>query len=118
MGLRTAIKRSLARDFHPIFLAGVTGSGTTLLSGLLDRHFRRCACLHESARQSRPDSPLYERLCDLGHKVTFVTYGRPDDRKYLPAGSKIQVLSRPPENGWRLFWPVPSLPALPKPPTG
>lgn len=41
------------------------------------------------------DSLLYERLCEKGHQVTFVTYGKPDDHKYLPAGSRIRVLSRP-----------------------
>lgn len=44
----------------------------------------------------RRDSQLYERLCELGHEVFFVTYGRPDDARHLPKGSRIQVLSRPP----------------------
>lgn len=59
MGLRNSIRRTLDRDFRPVFLAGIAGSGTTLLSGLLDQHFRTCACFHESARQAPPDSPLY-----------------------------------------------------------
>lgn len=59
MGLRNSIRRTLDRDFRPVFLAGIAGSGTTLLSGLLDQHFITCACFHESARQAPPDSPLY-----------------------------------------------------------
>lgn len=41
------------------------------------------------------DSLLYERLCAEGHRVTFVTYGKPDDEKYLPVKSRIEVLARP-----------------------
>jgi glycosyltransferase involved in cell wall biosynthesis len=41
------------------------------------------------------DSLLYERLCRLGHRVTFVTYGKTGDADYLEEGSAIEVLSRP-----------------------
>lgn len=41
------------------------------------------------------DSLLYERLCALGHRVTFVTYGKPDDARHLPEGSRIEVLPMP-----------------------
>ncbi len=40
------------------------------------------------------DTLLYERLCALGHEVTFVTYGKLDDARHLPEGSRIKVLSR------------------------
>jgi glycosyltransferase involved in cell wall biosynthesis len=41
------------------------------------------------------DSLLYERLCEDGIEVTFVTYGGPNDADYLPDDSLIRVLSRP-----------------------
>ncbi len=50
---------------------------------------------HESGLIRR-DALLYEKLCEQGYDVTFVTYGARDDADYLPSGSAIQVLTRPP----------------------
>ncbi len=61
--------------------------------GLALRHW------HELGTLER-DIALYERLCALGYRVTFVTYGEPDDAEHLPQGSPITVLSRP--KGWSL----------------
>jgi hypothetical protein len=44
-------------DFLPVFLCGVSGSGTTLLSSLLDQNYVNEASIHESARH-----PLASRL--------------------------------------------------------
>lgn len=41
------------------------------------------------------DSLLYERLGELGHEVTFVTWGKPGDEEHLPETSNIRVLTRP-----------------------
>jgi len=41
------------------------------------------------------DSLLYNRLCDMGHEVYFVTYGDETDYNYLPVDSKIKLLLRP-----------------------
>jgi glycosyltransferase involved in cell wall biosynthesis len=61
---------------------------------------------HEAGLVLR-DSLLYERLCEQGHEVYFVTYGDEDDYRYLPAGSRIKVLSKPKgmtngQYGWRI----------------
>jgi glycosyltransferase involved in cell wall biosynthesis len=41
------------------------------------------------------DTLLYTHLIEQGFRVVLVTYGGPDDRDYLPAGSTIEVLSKP-----------------------
>ena len=56
---------------------------------------------------ARRDSLLYERLYDRGWETYFVTYGNADDQQYLPAGSHIQVLTKPAgltnsQYGWRI----------------
>lgn len=53
------------------------------------------------------DSLLYERLCDQGYEVFFITYGDGDEQQYLPASSHIQVLTKPVgltarQYGWRI----------------
>lgn len=45
-------------DFDPLFVCGVAGSGTTLLSGLLDQRYRNAGCLHESALMMSVKSAL------------------------------------------------------------
>lgn len=40
--------RSSDENFFPIFITGAAGSGTTLLSGLLDQLYENAACMHES----------------------------------------------------------------------
>ncbi|NJL93393.1 MAG: glycosyltransferase family 4 protein [Anaerolineae bacterium] len=41
------------------------------------------------------DRLLYDKLSALGHEITFVTYGAPDDGRFLPLDSRIRVLARP-----------------------
>lgn len=41
------------------------------------------------------DSLLYNRLCEMGHEVYFVTYGDETDSEFLPKDSKIKLLARP-----------------------
>jgi len=41
------------------------------------------------------DSLLYNKLCEIGHEVYFVTYGDKTDSEYLPKDSKIKLLTRP-----------------------
>lgn len=53
------------------------------------------------------DSLLYERLCALGWRIYFVTYGSADDQQYLSAGSRVHVLTKPDgltdrQYGWRI----------------
>jgi glycosyltransferase involved in cell wall biosynthesis len=61
---------------------------------------------HEAGLLHR-DSALYEQLCAAGHEVFFVTYGFADDADYLPAGSPIQVLTRPQGMGQREYsWKI------------
>ena len=43
----------------------------------------------------RRDTAMYERLCEKGWQVLFVTYGEPDDSRYLPPDSHIRVLPKP-----------------------
>ena len=46
------------REFDPIFICGIAGSGTTLLSGLLDQNYCNACCIHESALSVPDNSPL------------------------------------------------------------
>lgn len=48
----------LFESYTPVFICGISGSGTTLLSGLLDQEYENICCLHESAICAVPDSPL------------------------------------------------------------
>lgn len=57
---------------------------------------------HEQGLLSR-EMAIYERLCDRGHSVAFVTYGNEHDAEYMPSNSPIQVLSRPPEMDYRNY---------------
>jgi glycosyltransferase involved in cell wall biosynthesis len=41
------------------------------------------------------DTMLYRMLEEEGIKTTFVTYGKDNDRDYVPEGSSIKVLSKP-----------------------
>ena len=41
------------------------------------------------------DSLLYNRLCEMGHEVYFITYGDETDSEFLPKDSKIKLLTRP-----------------------
>lgn len=51
--------RNAGRDYHPVFVAGAMGSGTTLLAFSLGQRFR-CACvIEESAIQVSPGSFLH-----------------------------------------------------------
>ncbi|MCW5877469.1 MAG: sulfotransferase [Anaerolineales bacterium] len=63
------LRRLSDTKFRPIFICGVSGSGTTLISGLLDQQYENEFCLHESDRmkEAHPDlfikhSSLYENL--------------------------------------------------------
>jgi glycosyltransferase involved in cell wall biosynthesis len=61
---------------------------------------------HEAGLLHR-DSALYEQLGAAGHEVVFVTYGFADDPEFLPQGSPIQVLTRPPDMGQREYsWKI------------
>jgi glycosyltransferase involved in cell wall biosynthesis len=65
-------------------------------SGMSLRGWQQSGLLHR-------DSLLYHNLAELGHEISFVTYGGPDDRDYLPADSAIRVLSRPKDMGLREY---------------
>jgi hypothetical protein len=58
----TAIYRLTSRwdsDFEPIFICGVSGSGTSLIAALLDQNYDVCAAARESARAVSPTSSLF-----------------------------------------------------------
>jgi hypothetical protein len=56
--------RNAAREYRPIFVAGVMGSGTSLLAVALGQRFDVAGVLYESARQVPRGSFLHERQMD------------------------------------------------------
>lgn len=59
-------------QFEPIFICGVSGSGTTLISSLLDQNYDNVCCLHESALQIQNNSPL--KMKNVGYYHTLENY--------------------------------------------
>lgn len=58
-------RRLMDTDFRPIFVCGVSGSGTTLMSGLLDQQYENEFCLHESDRMREADPDLFIKHSSL-----------------------------------------------------
>lgn len=52
-------KKRFDRDFSPLFICGIAGSGTTLLSALLDQRYQVAANVRESARWSPPEASIF-----------------------------------------------------------
>jgi len=87
--MRTAASglRRFDNDFQPLFICGVAGSGTTLMSSLLDQRFENSAAFHESALRFPVGASL--RMESVGH------YGRLDryaEAMYLSSDSPRQGL--------------------------
>ncbi len=55
----TPLRRLHDRDLHPVFLTGISGSGTTLLSALLHQDYANAAFLDESPFRCAPGSLLH-----------------------------------------------------------
>lgn len=52
-------KRLSDVNFRPVFICGASGSGTTLINGLLDQQYENEFCLHESDRMKEADPDLF-----------------------------------------------------------
>lgn len=73
----TGVYRLIQRwdsDFTPIFICGIAGSGTTLLTALLDQKYKVAASLPESALASAAHSSL--RLEPVSHYPDLGTFVR------------------------------------------
>jgi hypothetical protein len=68
----TRLQRSFDHNFYPIFICGVAGSGTTLLSGLLDQRYQNAGCIHESALAMPSGSAL--RINSVGSYQALACY--------------------------------------------
>jgi hypothetical protein len=53
------LSRLIDVDFSPVFLCGISGSGTTLLGGLLDQDYVSELCIHVSDRLRETDRSLW-----------------------------------------------------------
>lgn len=56
---RAFTKRLVDKDFHPVFIVGASGSGTTLLAALLHQKYKNALYLAESARMATSGKDLY-----------------------------------------------------------
>ena len=54
-----SLKRLSDREFAPVFICGIAGSGTTLITALLDQSYENSLCLRESARLPETDRLLW-----------------------------------------------------------
>ena len=68
------LERLTDKQFYPIFICGVAGSGTSLLNGLLDQNYVAGLCLQESARALR-DNP-HVGMAKVNHYESLSHYYR------------------------------------------
>jgi hypothetical protein len=54
-------ERLFENRFRPIFVCGISGSGTTLLSSLMDQNYINDICIHESSRDKNTSLLFYIR---------------------------------------------------------
>ena len=75
-----SLRRLVDRDFQPLFICGAAGSGTTLLSALLDQTYENGLALRESARH-----PQAHRLLFFEKALEYPTLDEYIEDLFLPA---------------------------------
>lgn len=93
-----SLQRITDEDFQPVFICGIAGSGTTLLSALLDQNYRNALCLHESARMLETHPLLW---MEKVNQYSSVSHYRED--LYFPAGLSASRLRRAVLTTYRLL---------------
>lgn len=84
-----SLERVIDENFSPIFLCGISGSGTTLLSGLLEQFYENDISLRESDRHTNTDYLLW-----MDRTETFKSLADYFEAISIPATISIRKIRR------------------------